>query len=701
MARAGERNLFEGGLRFAQAIKNKNGHDVCAYKINLYALQVKDWEANNYEPISDSRVPPSNPGRFDAVNIYGDEYFYKNNFIDPEGKGRDLFESPGLGNFYRHGYRETDLVDYNTKNYKANIAFHCRTKPSLGFDSPLLILSSGYGAGTTVYQGDNRFSLKDISFFQNKIEFSKPDKFFIRAYQTYESAGKSYDPYFTALRLLELNKSNDAWNIAYSGKYWLEIGKIPDRMRALGYPKIIINPWPEPASFDFDAARQWLIQYADSLAMWHSQAAAYADLATGNDPSGSNDFFVPGTARFDSVFQQITTTLNNEQGGTRFSDKSALYHVSGEYIFNPEFFSEVRVGGNYRLYTPKSKGTIFSDTSGTKIINSEVGFYVGVKKKFFDQKIIASATIRFDKNANLKWIYTPAASLIYNPIKGTSLHISYSSALRNPTLTDQYLYLNVGPAILSGHVDKVDSLITVESFPEYIHHNDYRRLVYFDIDPIRPERVRTLELGGRTTLFKSLDVDLTFYLNHYRDFLGYLIGISADIDTTNQFVPTFRNFHVYRYSANTKNKVTTEGFSIGINYFISHTISFNGNYSYNKLTKTVEEDPIIPAYNTPAHKFNIGITGRDIKLSQAPFFRQVGFNINYKWVDGFRFEGSPQFTGQIPTYGIFDGQVNVHLEKSNTIIKIGGSNLLNNKHFETYGGAKVGRLVYISCTYNF
>ena len=38
------------------------------------------------------------------------------------------------------------------------------------------IASSNFGTGTTVYQGDNRFSLKDILFFQNKLEIRKSQK---------------------------------------------------------------------------------------------------------------------------------------------------------------------------------------------------------------------------------------------------------------------------------------------------------------------------------------------------------------------------------------------------------------------------------------------------------------------------------------------------------------------------------------------
>ena len=57
------------------------------------------------------------------------------------------------------------------------------------------------GSGTTVYQGENRFRLDDIFFWQGKIELKQTDKFFLRAYITEEDAGKTYDAYATALRL--------------------------------------------------------------------------------------------------------------------------------------------------------------------------------------------------------------------------------------------------------------------------------------------------------------------------------------------------------------------------------------------------------------------------------------------------------------------------------------------------------------------
>lgn len=48
-----------------------------------------------------------------------------------------------------------------------------------------------------------------------------------------------------------------------------------------------------------------------------------------------------------------------------------------------------------------------------------------------------------------------------------------------------------------------------------------------------------------------------------------------------------------------------------------------------------------------------------------------------------------------------DGQISLGLDKINSVVKIGASNLLNNKVYQTYGGPRVGRMAYISVVYNF
>jgi len=362
------------------------------------------------------------------------------------------------------------------------------------------------------------------------------------------------------------------------------------------------------------------------------------------------------------------------------------------------------VGGNFRRYTPWSDGTIFSDTTSERIVNQEVGFYTGIKRRFLEDRLIATATIRADKNQNFDWVYSPAASFVFSPREQDYLRMSFSSALRNPTLADQYLWLDVGPATLVGNLEGADSLITISSFIDFRNSANAAAgqyglnrdtLVYFDIDPIRPERVKTFEVGYRTTLGEKVYVDAGYYFSIYEDFIGYNIGLDA-LFIGNEQSP--RAVDVYRYAANSINEVQTQGASIGLNYYLDNNFMLAGNYSWNELVKTDEDDPIIPAFNTPKHKYNLSLTARDLKLKGKSTW---GFGVNYKWVQGFVFEGSPQFTGFVPTYDLLDAQVNANFEKLNTTLKLGGSNLLQNIHVEAYGGPYVGRMLYASLMYEF
>jgi hypothetical protein len=88
------------------------------------------------------------------------------------------------------------------------------------------------------------------------------------------------------------------------------------------------------------------------------------------------------------------------------------------------------------------------------------------------------------------------------------------------------------------------------------------------------------------------------------------------------------------------------------------------------------------------------VSGRDINL--LPNSPNWGFSINYKWVEGFVFEGSPQFTGLVPTYSQLDAQINKLIPAIYSTLKIGASNLLNNFTYQVYGGPRVGRMVYVS-----
>ncbi|MBM3936824.1 MAG: hypothetical protein FJ343_06730, partial [Sphingomonadales bacterium] len=606
--KAGERALTETAIRYAWANKDRKGNDKMGWKFNMFYLKANDWRAENYGPSTTSQNPQGAPGGYDAVNVYGDED--EGRFNDTRGEALQL---PGLGIFYPSGYRESDLVDYDIKNLKLNTAFHYMLKPKVEF-----IASSNFGTGTTVYQGENRFRLKNILFFQNRLELRKEDDWFIRAYATNEDAGDSYDAVATAKRMKETFHTLDFWNKSYASVWQTSIldsiygvpgkpGFLPRTVHlgptesineVPGKPGLLPDHWrPYRGSFSgIPTALSDSLNFflnapgaAEALARWHNQVRYKINngYQTGNnrDPNPL-PFALPGSPAFDSLFNVITTTLPNKgRGGTLFYDKSALYHLQGEKRFKltpkswkypvnskraivgyksplptpsrlqPIQYVEIVIGGSFRLYRPDSRGTIFSDTiklnyeikdttwtsydtviivgdtnifqtnhskkdtlsitQAPPIINSEYGLYGGIEYKINklmlgnrllgDLKI--NATFRTDKNVNFKRVYSPAVSLVLTPNQKHVWRLSMSSALRNPTLADQYLYYNVGPAILIGNVSGFDSLITLNSFLDYLAVTPTtEKLKYFDIKPIQPEQVRTVEFGYRG-MFKKIYVD--------------------------------------------------------------------------------------------------------------------------------------------------------------------------------------------------
>ncbi|TVR38300.1 MAG: TonB-dependent receptor [Cryomorphaceae bacterium] len=750
--KVGERNLYQFAMRWADVIKNSAGEDKFAYKLNVLYMQAQDWEATNAAPVDGSPVGADNPGGYDAVNRYGDEDLAGgNNFSQTLGQ---RFNSPGLGIFYRTGYWESDLMDYSTDNLKTNMGLYYKVTPKTE-----LSYNFNFSNGSTVYQGDNRYRLQDVLFFQNRIEIRQEDKFFIRAYATHEDAGNTYDAVATAFILQNEAKSNTAWNTNYS-QYWNQIIR-PQIINSSEYQNLLSsNPAPSIGDFiagigteydDFAQAQaafsaanlawrqefvpeveSWLQSNPELLQQWHDETRKNADTQASGNQSARLE---PGTPEFQERFDDITSRTFTE-GGSRFFDRSALYHIHGEYKWEPKMWDvnwgTVIAGANGRLYTPNTRGTIFSDTlqytrevidgevvktdsSYRRITNAEYGIYVGYEKKFMEDQLKLNLSGRMDHNENFDPVFSPAASLVYTPNINHNFRFSFSSAVRNPTLADQYLFYDVGRAILLGNLDGYENLVTLESFGEYINTpslvEGLGKLEYFDVNPVKPEQVRTLELGYRTTLWDRLYMDLGYYHSWYTDFIGFILGVDLEVNPLSG-APT--NVQAYRISTNSQDMVTTQGFTGGLNYYFkNYTLNFN--YSFNRLDMRDSEDPIIPAFNTPEHKFNLGISGRDVKMFGL---QNWGFSANYKWIEGFLFEGSPQFTGMIDSYDLFDAAISLRIPKWKSTFKLGGSNLfgirplfdgrgdafnrmVRNDVLQVYGGPFVGRLVYFSVLFEF
>ena len=264
--KVGERQMGQVQFRIADYFNNENGEQKFGYKLTASYMQANDWEAENYQATQDSDFDETNPGGYDAVNRYGDENYEDR--LNPTGQ----LDYPGLGAFYRTGYREVDLVDYSTDNVKLNTALFYKINKETELE-----YAFNYSGGSTVYQGDNRYKLENIRFWQNKIELRNKGKYFLRAYSTNEDAGDTYDIVATGFELNNRAIDNNQWFTSYANRW--------RQPYSAGYKVKNIDGYPNYSPAVHDNVFNWidnylnpfLAQHQDSIRAWHEDIRALND----------------------------------------------------------------------------------------------------------------------------------------------------------------------------------------------------------------------------------------------------------------------------------------------------------------------------------------------------------------------------------------------------------------------------------------
>jgi hypothetical protein len=232
----------------------------------------------------------------------------------------------------------------------------------------------------------------------------------------------------------------------------------------------------------------------------------------------------------------------------------------------------------------------------------------------------------------------------------------------------------------------------------------------------RPEGINSFEIGYKSVLFDNkLFIDADAYTNVYDGFLGQVqvfvpigqtIGSDAavlamidrnrDPQTAKPATPSApataasNGQERYRVYTNAKNKYTTYGSSLGLTYNFYKTYTISGNINYNKIKGITSPDLFITGFNTPDWTTNLSFGNRAIA-------RNVGFNIVWKWQNSFLWE-SPLVTGDIAAINNIDAQVTLRVPKIKSIIKLGGTDVLNNRHIQYAGGPTIGALYYVAIT---
>ncbi len=671
--KGGTNNLAEGQLRYAESFgKNKKW----AVKATGSFIRADDWTAsdpvaNNYGGISTTQDLSAivRGLKYSSDPVKAETFTKINDWLDFNQEG---FRGLGKKTINAPGYMESALSDNKTKSLKVGAEVHYKFNDSLK-----LSYIYKFGQGTAVYQGSNRYSINNIRFHQHKIELTGR-RFSLKAYKTIENAGDSYDIVFTGINISKA-----------------------------GVPNYISNY----LSSYFTSLSDYTNTFQNDLQSWMVDSAA-----SQSNNSANTAWYKPGTAAFDSV-KNNSIKDPHLSSGSKFVDQSTLTHFEGQYNFNFSF-ADVIAGESVRLYNPKSYGTIFRDTlinpadtladgkdnpngEYLNLSTYEIGGFVQASKKVFsneNNKLTLTGSIRLDKNKNYNAQSSPRISAVYTH-KEHTFRLSAQSAFRAPTLQNQFLLLDIGPIILMGNLEGADNLYTLESVQAF--NNLYNSTYAIDgailkttvLKPIQPEQVKTIELGYRGIITNKVYADAAVYYSVYHNFIGETRvvrpkGNAAAGQESGLDAILAGSYQLYQIPINAKEQVTSFGGVIGLAYYLKQNYTVTLNYTYSDLNTSKLSDAIIPGFNTPKHKINVGLKGRKI-------YKDLGFSANLQWVDSYQWQ-STFGDGLIHSYRIVDLQFSYEFPKIHSSFRLGASNLLDEKRREAYGSPTIGRMIYTS-----
>lgn len=692
--------MYETALRYANTIGDR-----FAFKVNFSYSAANDWRGIN---MTDKNANLAFPGAavnpaFDGVHMYGDDGTFNIALLGLNPAIRNQIaqgiaaQVPGLpasivepyvGSLpsqpvARTGYREEFLVDNDAKNLKLGTSLHYRVSDNLEAS-----YTFNYGYGTTVYSGAQRYSLKDFNISQHKLEFNG-DNFMVRAYGTFEDSGNSYIADFVGFSINEQHRANSEWFGLYGATF---AGGLLQAATAAQGGNPIYNP----------ATVSALLSNPNVLNQLHAAARAAADQGR----------FEPGTAEFASAFDRAVNDVIPR--GALFNDKSRFIHTEGIYDFKNEIsFVDLQMGLSFRQYQLRSNGTIFADGDGGISIN-EYGGFLQASRSLLEDRLRLTGSLRYDKNENFAGQFNPRISSVIRLGDSQNLRASYQTGFRNPTTQGQFIDLDVITARLLGGLNQTvapynvtENAFTLESvnrFTEQLLAGNPAAagelVPYTSFSEVKPEQIQSYEIGYKGLIGDRLLIDAAYYYNIYTDFIAqFRVRRAAAAFTGNPAVDAQiaasllsgsadNTFQLY---TNVDETVKSQGAVFGFDYSLPRNFLLSANYNWNQLI-TDDQTGFIFDFNTPEHKVNVSLGNRRLTNS-------LGFNVTWRWQEAFDWTSSFA-DGTVPAVSTLDAQLSLRVPTMSSVVRFGGSNITNNRHFLNYGGPNLGAIYYVTFVFD-
>lgn len=373
-------------------------------------------------------------------------------------------------------------------------------------------------------------------------------------------------------------------------------------------------------------------------------------------------------------------------------------------------------GGSHKVQHVDTKLTLTPDT----YTENQSGFFTQIEYKLEPNLNFVGAA-RVDRSTLHPTQFSPKFGVVYHYNKNNIFRITFNKAFQTPNYAEYFLQTTAGAGEdFAGLEQEIEVQVELE---ENLPRGTIDLPLNFGFTPalargnddLDVEKVTGYEIGYKGIINDNFLLTADLYYNRLTNFVTDLLpGINPaypnyeipdEISSSRRVIverfmdenisPGFTTLpdgsHALVVSYANAGEVDEWGFEFSATYRFLSNAFISGNYSFFdfKVNDNALGDMLEP--NTPKHKLNLGLNYKNAE--------GLDLNINLRYVDKFEW-ASGVFQGQVPSYVTLNCATGYKID---TDIRLGltVTNLLNNEHYELFGGSINGRRALAAITFDF
>ncbi|CAM2067043.1 TonB-dependent receptor [Sulfidibacter corallicola] len=427
--------------------------------------------------------------------------------------------------------------------------------------------------------------------------------------------------------------------------------------------------------------------------------------------------------------------------------------VSGNQFFEDSYNQQLEVQANYDFFDERlnliAGGAYSEQEVDTLNPNTGVQSLMDDKRDADQQALYTQLTWsvmdnldfivagRYDESSLHDSQFSPKGALVWKVNPNHTVRLTYNEAFQAPTFSEFFLRSPSSNLVPFGGIqDQIQAGLTAQGLPNLRDLG----LVNWNTVPVlgignenlEPEEIKSFELGYKGLINEKLFLTIDLFDSKLENFVTDLLpganpaigefSMAEDLSAlgaasalvvgvfentlaenigvglsnyTAGLVPSLgdsiaEGHPVVIVSYTNAGEVDTQGFDIGGQYYVNDNWTILGNYSWFDfdIVDQLLGDSLVP--NAPETKFNVGIGYKDDKWNGT---------LTYRWVDDFLWSAGV-YRGDVPSYEVVDLVLSYNVLDS-LRFELNGNNILDDEHYEIFGGSILGRRVHFTANYRF